>query len=74
MLFETSPKGFVPPESSLALLFCSKENIAQEVRPIRRRPHATAIPAMAPVLNCDFPLPAEPETGRPSGFYTYVQT
>uniref|UniRef100_A0A0A9CFD6 Uncharacterized protein n=1 Tax=Arundo donax TaxID=35708 RepID=A0A0A9CFD6_ARUDO len=64
MFFGTSPKGFVRPDNSFVLLFRNKENIAPEVTPIRRRPHATAMPATAPVLSRDFPLPAAPVTGH----------
>ena len=62
IFFGTSPKGFVCPDNSAVLLFCKKENIAQEVRAVRTRPHATAIPATAPVLIFDFPLSSAPET------------
>ena len=62
ILFGISPKGFVCPDNSLVLLFCNKQNIAPEVTAIRIRPHATAIPATAPVLTCDFPPSAGPET------------
>lgn len=64
ILFGTSPKGFVLPDNSSLLLFFNKENIPQEVRAVRTRPHATAIPTTAPVLIFirDFPLSGAPET------------
>ena len=58
------PKGSVRPVTSLTLLFCRNANNTMPMRAITRSPPATAIPAIAPVLICDFllPLEAAPDT------------
>jgi hypothetical protein len=52
------PKGYVRPVISVALCFFLKANNTTAMRAITRRPPATAIPAIAPVLICDFLPPA----------------